>query len=148
MLLSGEIWWVQNPLFLKMLFLVSFQSFIQTQALQCFPPLGLLVKGQSSQQAFWKGCPVWELGMKIIASFTKRLPNWAANIITHSPIPGMSPAKGWAKKQYSMSHLHHRQDPPLAHWQSPSMWARTLWSWIWTILPPVRWTSPLAQVWL
>lgn len=39
MLLYGEIWWVQNPIFLKMLFLVSFQPFIQTQALQRFPPL-------------------------------------------------------------------------------------------------------------
>lgn len=120
---------------------------LSKQALRHFPPLGLLVKGESSQQAFCKGCPGWELGMKIIASFTKRLPNWAANIIT-TPLPRMSPAKGRGKKQCSMSHLHHRQDPPLAHWQSPSMWARTLWSWIWTILPPVWWASPPAQVWL
>lgn len=79
-------------IFFKVLFLVSFQSFIQSQALRHFPPPGLLMNGESSQQAYCQGCPAWEVGMKITASFTKRLPNWDANIIT-------ALYQGWAQQR-------------------------------------------------
>lgn len=110
-----------------------------------FPQCGLLVKESQVSRHFlgavqregweWKSLPaLWGRSCPI-------------RLLIHSALPRTSPAQGRDKKQHSVS-PHHRQDPPVAHRQSPSMWARTLWSWIWAILPPVWWASPSAQVWL